>query len=244
MDHTKFLMAYNKIVRQNRESSGIGTLGEKTMHAVLKNYFEPSEERQEIKIGTYFADICTGDKIIEIQTRQFNKLRNKLEVFLQEYEVTIVYPVAMKKWLYWLDKESGEVSKGRLSPKKGTAYEVFKELYRIKGFLKHPNLHIHVMLMEVEEYRYLDGWSKDKKKGASRCDRIPTAILDEAMLFCPDDYRKMVPETVSETFDSRIFAKEAHLNRGGAQLVLNILYEVGAVERIGKNGNAFLYKRA
>ncbi|NLZ80724.1 MAG: hypothetical protein GX913_02820, partial [Clostridiales bacterium] len=84
MDHQRFLEAYEKIAFVNRERDGIGTLSEKTLHAVLKHYFEPKIENQEVKIGSYYADIYTEEGIIEIQTKQFNKLRNKLKAFLPE----------------------------------------------------------------------------------------------------------------------------------------------------------------
>lgn len=141
------------------EKKGIGTLGEKTLHHTLKNYFEPNKEKQEVRIKKYYADIYNEKGIIEIQTQQFYRLRGKLKVFLKEYPVTLVYPVPGKKWLYWLDLESGEISKGRVSPKKGTYYEICKELYRIKEYLGDPNLHLHVLILEIEEYRYLNGWS-------------------------------------------------------------------------------------
>lgn len=242
MDQERFFEAYQKTAFVNRERTGIGTLGEKTVHAVLKHYFEPDVSRQEVKIGSYYADIYNGEEIIEIQSRQFNKLRGKLAVFLKEYPVTVVYPVPGKKWLYWLDKDTGQVSKGRLSPKKGTPYEVFLELYRIKEFLGSPNLRIHVMILEVEEYRYLNGWSRDRKKGSSRFDRIPTRIMEEVRMESTEDYKKLVPEETPEEFDSREFAKAAHIPLKLAQTALNILYDTGAVDRVGKRGNAYLYK--
>ncbi|MBP3543902.1 MAG: hypothetical protein J6J86_06710 [Lachnospiraceae bacterium] len=242
MDHTRFLEAYQKTAYANRERNGIGTLGEKTLHALLKNYFEPDESKQEIRMGSYYADIFTGEQIIEVQTRQFNRLRDKLEVFLEKYPVTVVYPVLGKKWLYWLDKESGEVSPGRVSPRKGSVYEVCAELYKIKQYLKHPNLRVHVLVLEAEEYKYLDGWGKNKKKGASKYDRIPTRIMDELCIESLQDYRQLLPEGLQTEFGTQEFAKAAHISRKLAQVVLNILYDTGAVERVGKQGNAWIYR--
>lgn len=242
MDHTRFLEAYQKTAYANRERNGIGTLGEKTLHALLKNYFEPDEAKQEIRMGSYYADIFTGEQIIEVQTRQFNRLRDKLAVFLEEYPVTVVYPVLGKKWLYWLDKESGEVSPGRVSPRKGSVYEVCVELYRIKQYLKHPNLRVHVLVLEAEEYKYLDGWGKNKKKGASKYDRIPTRIMDELCIESLQDYRQFLPEGLPAEFGTQEFAKSAHISRKLAQVVLNILYDTGTVERVGKQGNAWIYR--
>lgn len=244
MNQLRFLQAYEKTAYANRERNGIGTLGEKTLHALLKNYMEPDEKKQEIRIGTYYADIFDGQQIIEIQTRQFHKMRNKLQVFLKEYPVTVVYPVLGKKWLYWVDKESGEVSSGRVSPKKGSIYEVCAELYQIKEYLRHPNFHLCVLVLEAEEYRYLDGWSKDRKKGATKWDKIPTKLLDEVCMDSLEDYKKLLPDGLSEEFGTQEFAKTAHISRQLAQVALNILFEAGAVERIGKQGHAWQYRKA
>lgn len=242
MNQAIFSEAYQRTAYVNRERQGIGTLGEKTLHALLKNYFEPDRTKHEIRVGTYYADIFDGEQIIEIQTRQFNKLREKLAAFLPDYRVTIVYPVLGRKWLYWLDKESGEVSKGRLSPRKGSVYEVCAELYKIKAYLKNPNLHLRVLVLEAEEYRYLDGWSRDKKKGSSKYDKVPTKLLDELCIESLQDYRRFLPEGLPTEFGTQEFAKAAHISRKLAQVVLNILYDTGTVERVGKQGNAWIYR--
>ena len=93
MDSERFDEMKNKIVCSERESGGIGTLKEKTVHAVLKDYYAADREMQEISLDGYVADIYTGTEIIEIQTANFNRMRNKLERFLPKYPVTIVYPI-------------------------------------------------------------------------------------------------------------------------------------------------------
>ena len=175
IDQRRFETARDKIIGKSRERQGIGTLSEKTMHAVLKNYYAPDEDMHEIPIENYVADIYTGTEIIEIQTRAMNRMRKKLETFLPLYPVTIVYPIPREKWLYWIDEETGEVSQKRKSPKKGNPYQAFIELYKIRPYLSNPNLHLRLALIDMEEYRLLNGWSKDKKKGSERYDRIPTA---------------------------------------------------------------------
>lgn len=160
----RFQAAKDKIIGKNRERNGIGTLSEKTIHAVVKNFYAPDEDMQEIPIGNYVADIYTGKEIIEIQTRNFNTMRPKLKCFLEEYPVTVVYPIPRRKYLSWIDEETGECSPKRKSPLTGSPYMAFPELYKIKMFLQYRNLHFRFLLMDMEEYRLLNGWSKDKKK--------------------------------------------------------------------------------
>ena len=243
MDDVLFQEACEKIIGIKRERNGIGTLSEKTVHAVLKNFYEPDTTRHEIKIGNYVADIFKDEEIIEIQTRNFNTMRRKLDVFLPLYPVTIVYPIAHQKWLYWIDKETGEITNRRKSPKTGTVYEAFFELYKIKSHLTHPNLHLCFPLIDIEEYRFLDGWSKNRKKGSSRCDRIPVALADEIYVHGPHEYCQLIPDELDTGFTSADYAKAAHLSLSMAQTALNVLTYVKAVKRIGKHGNSYLYAK-
>ncbi|MCM1215545.1 MAG: hypothetical protein NC331_08145 [Lachnospiraceae bacterium] len=240
-DKEAFENAKKKIIGVDRQRLGIGTLSEKTVHAILKNYYEPDENRQEIPIENFVADIYADGQIIEIQTRQFNKMREKLKCFLPLYPVTIVYPIPREKWIIWIDEESGELSQKRKSPVKGNPYFVFPELYKIKPFLKEPNLHLRLALMDMEEYKLLNGWSRDKKKGSTRYDRIPVELVEEVEINCPEDYMQFVPYELEDEFTSKEFAKVAHISVSLAQTVLNILYEVGVVTRVGKKGSQYLY---
>lgn len=240
-DREAFENAKKKIIGVDRQRLGIGTLSEKTVHAILKNYYEPDEDKQEIPIENYVADIYSGGEIIEIQTRQFNKMREKLKCFLPMYPVTIVYPIPREKWIIWIDEETGSLSQKRKSPVKGNPYIAFPELYKIKPFLKDPNLRLKLVLLDMEEYKLLNGWSKDKKKGASRFDRIPTELVEEVEINCLKDYMQFVPYELENEFTSKEFAKAAHIPVSLAQNVLNILYHVGVVTRVGKKGQQYLY---
>lgn len=240
-DREAFENARKKIIGVDRQRLGIGTLSEKTVHAILKNYYEPDEDRQEIPIEHYVADIFADGEIIEIQTRQFNKMREKLKCFLPLYPVTIVYPIPKEKWIIWIDEESGELSQKRKSPVKGNPYFVFPELYKIKPFLKDPNLRLKLVLMHVEEYKLLNGWSRDKKKGSTRYDRIPTELVEEIEINCLEDYMQFIPYELEDEFTSKEFAGAAHISVSLAQTVLNILYHVGIVTRVGKKGSQYLY---
>ncbi len=237
-----FLRAKEKIIGNERVRQGIGTLSEKTVHAVLKNTYAPDEDMHEIPIENYVADIYTGTEIIEIQTRQFNKMRNKLSAFLPLYPVTIVYPIPYRKWLIWIDDESGELSQKRKSPVTGTAYMAFPELYKIKPFLTDSNLRFRFVFLDMEEYRLLNGWSRDRKKGSHRYDRIPIELIEEVCVERVEDYMQFVPYELAERFSVKDFAKAAHISKELAGTVVHILNYVGVLERIGKMGNSYLYR--
>jgi len=242
IDQVRFEAARDKIIGKNRTRQGIGTLSEKTMHAVLKNYYAPDEDMHEIPVENYVADIYTGAEIIEIQTRSMDRMRKKLEAFLPLYPVTIVYPIPREKWLYWIDEKTGEVSQKRKSPKKGNPYLAFIELYKIRPFLPNPNLRLRLDLIDMEEYRLLNGWSRDKKKGSERYDRIPTQFFEEVCIDCIRDYMQLIPYELPEQFTVKDFAKYAKIPVRLAGTVLLIFYDLGLVSRIGKNGNSYIYE--
>jgi hypothetical protein len=161
----KFEDARRKVITfESHARHGIGMQKEKTLHSVLKNYFDPDEDHQEIPIsGNYIADIWNGNEIIEIQNGNFYKMRDKLKNFLASYRVRVVYPIPAEKYITWIDPETGLTGKRNRSPKHGSFYEAFRELYRIRPLLADPNLTIHLMLIDMEEYRVQDGWDRSKK---------------------------------------------------------------------------------
>ena len=243
MDKIRFEQAKAKIIGKDRQRLQIGTLSEKTVHAVVKNYYEPDEDKQEIPIEGMYADIFTGNEIIEIQTRSFDQVRKKPVRFLPEYPVTVVLPIPDTKWLIWIDEETGELSTPRKSPKKGSEYSAFKELYKIKPYLKKEGLTIVLLFLDMEEYRLLNGWSKDKKKGSSRYDRIPVQITKEVCFKQSRDYEILLPNTLVGEFTSSEFAKAVKINARQANLVLKILLYMDVVKRTGKRGKAFVYEK-
>lgn len=241
MDVKRFEEVKNHFLTIQRERYGIGTLQEKTVHGILKDYYAPDKDMQEIPINGYVADIYTGEEIIEIQTANFNKMRDKLESFLPEYQVTVVYPIPHIKWLSWIDEETGACSPLRKSPVKGNIYKAFYELYKIKAYLNHPNLRLCFPLLDIEEYRLLNGWSRDKKKGSCRYDRIPIAMADEIKLECVQDYMQLIPYELSEPFTVSEFAKTVKIKKNDAGTVLHILNYLGVIKHCGKRGRAYLY---
>lgn len=242
IDEKLFEEAREKIIGKDRERHGIGTLSEKTIHAVLKNYYAPDEDMHEIPIEGYVADIYTGTEIIEIQTRSFDKMRKKLAAFLPLYPVTIVYPIPHIKWLSWIDEQTGEISAKRKSPKKGNVYQAFKEFYKIRPYLSNENLHFRIALIDMEEYRLLNGWSKDKKKGSERYDRIPVKFMEEICIDRREDYMQLIPYELPEQFTVKDFAKLAKIPANLAGTILLLMTELSIVKRVGKTGKAYLYE--
>lgn len=211
---------------------------------MIKNYFEPRVQLQEVKTGRYVADIYNELGITEIQTRDFYRMREKLEYFLTLGRVTVVYPIPHEKWISWIDLETGTLGKRSKSPKRGRPWQIFHELYGIKYLLRHPNLSICALLIDMDEYRYLDGWSRDKKRGSSRCDRIPLSLHGELYINEPDDYLRFLPDGLDGAFCSRDFSALTGLGSRNVWEALEVLQYVGIIEKKGKKGNAIIYEKS
>lgn len=223
---------------KEREIINIGTLNEKCIHAALKNYYSDTMYDQEIKIGSFYADICGEDGIIEIQTQNFDKLNNKLSAFIGASHVTIVYPYHKKVRHYYIDKKTGElIKKGSIGTHK-IMTDFFIELYRIKSFLNNPNITICIANLSIEKYHYTDADTKIKRK--QRVEVYPTEYLEAIYLETADDYRKFIPTELTEEFTKKDFQKVCKI--GDTSIIIEILEYMGIVHKAGKRGNAFIYR--
>lgn len=231
------------VVGSERSRSGIGTYGEKTVHAVLKNYFEPYSESHEQKIGGFVADIVGENGIIEIQTAGFEKLRKKLEIFLSVSRVTVVYPIPRNKWVIPIDPITGERGKRRKSPVTGVPSDVFPELYKIKTFLSDENFRLCIVMLDVDEYRVPpEKNGKGRRRGYVRYDRIPLDIAEEIYIGGDEGWGYFIPDGLPNEFTSYDLGKLSGVGQSYGSFMLNILSAAGAVERIGKRGKSYLYR--
>ncbi len=244
-DPKRFIETKEAVLASERERNGIGTLGEKSLHLILKSYYEPLTALHEQKLGRYVADILNEDGVIEIQTRSLSAMRKKLEAFLEVTHVTVVHPVVHNKWVTWLDGTTGETTKPRKSPKTGTVYDAFWELGGISDLLLHPNLTICLVMLDMEEVRFLDGWGNGGKRGSSRCDRFPKALLSETFLSGQDAYRALLPDSLPAFFTRRELAAAAHvrMERRGIDSLIRVFKATGVLCEDGTRGREKLFRR-
>lgn len=241
-DVTRFLSKISEY-NENALQSTIGTLNEKILHSVVKNYCDDDPGHQEIELFGFFADVFDGERICEIQTQSFVNLNKKLEVFLENYDVTVVYPCPHIKHIVWVDPDTGEVVKRNKSPKVGFGSEFLYEASGIRKFLGHPRLKFAVMLIDMDEYKLLNGYGNDRKRRANRKELRPTALFDVINIENKADLLKILPESFPYgQFKFKDFEKIMKIKGRKARFSLNTLIEFGAVDILGKEKNAYLYK--
>ncbi len=234
MNQADFLQALQ--IAQSRVRGGIGTLSEKSVHAVLKAAYEPHTENHELSVGGYVADIVGQNGIIEIQTRELWRLKEKLRAFLDVCEVTVVYPVSVTEWICRTDPDTGEMIR-RKSPRHGQAADILPQLYGLREFLKNPGFHLRVVLLETE--RYDIGKPREKRR---KLDRVPLDFLGEIELDHTSDYEQLLFKELPEEFTVQEYSRAAGCRLGDARMALSVLCALGLAEQAGKSGRKNLYR--
>ena len=223
---------------------GIGTLGEKSLHRDLKNLYQPDPTRHEVRVGRLIADAQDPEGgVVEVQTGHFFALKKRLPIYLQAGRVRLVCPVAERKWLCWLDPETGEVLSRRRSPKRGTPLDLSRELVHILPFLREKNLVFSFIMLEVEEYRLQNGWGRDGKRGSTRYERKLLQVIDRRDVSTPEGWASLLP-ALPPVFTAKELQKAARLSPAGASACLRVWQQAGALERRENLGRAYTYRIA
>ena len=246
----------------------IGTLREKRLHAAVKLYLCPdeacherpvtdllrTEEEAPAKARRMVADILRDGHVMEVQTGGFFPLRPKIAWYLTHTpcRVTVVHPIPAVKYLSWIDPADGSIISRSKSPKRGRVRDVAKELYWLSDFIGNPLLSVRILLLEVEEYRLADGWSKDKKRGSNRYERFPTALLGDVTLTTPADYAEYflppalsAPDAEGNTpaFTAAVYAKATGIRGRATYSMIHLLEKLGLVaEQEEKAGRSKTYR--
>lgn len=239
-----FIEARLRVMCDREQDAGIGTLGEKTLHRIVKCMLQPDASCHEVKLCGAFVDVLTEEGVIEVQTRDLYRLVPKLKRLLPDHRVTVVHPIPRSKTVRWIDPKTGEFTAPRKSPKKGSVSDALRELYGIREMLTHENLVVMLLFFDVEDYRTLDGWSRDRKRGSTRAERIPLAYRGEEWLVNDADYKRLYlpPELWHAPFTVKEYAALMHLKERYAYYAISILMARGILAHVGKNGRAFLYQ--
>lgn len=243
INRARFQQICCAVCAEEHSRFNIGTYKEKTLHLVLKQYFEPLCSCHEIPCAGYIADIRNADGITEIQTSGFAPMKSKLEAFLPDFRVTVVYPVAEKKWVTWIDPEIGDMQPRHRSPKKGKPLDAVPEMIFIRDHLKNPNLTVRVAVLEMDEYRMLDGKrSLNRKRGSTRYERMPLDIYRIYDFHSAEDYIRELPMNPGDAFTAKEFAKKCGFRGRRISAAIRVLETVGAIRPDGKQGRANLYR--
>jgi len=225
----------------SEDKPAIGTLNEGSLHSALKNLYMEPEDQLEVPIDGYVVDIWRNaheeNVIIEIQTSSFGSMRKKLESLLQNYKITIVYPIAIETHLAKPGK------KIRKSPKKGSIYNIFNELVSITGMLNHPNLSFDVVLTTVRKIQEYDPKLRRNRGGYRTVNTELKEIHSTQQFNGVEDLMCLLPTDLPKTFTTADIAASARIPRQIAQQMAYCFRKANAIEEIGntKQGKEYKY---
>ncbi len=221
--------------------NGIGTYMEKSLHFLLKRFFDPDPAHHEIEYKGFVADIKNDFGITEIQTANIRSLRKKLAVFLEEDAVRVILPVDARRHVVWIDPDTGEARRGAHATAGQNKYKLAAELLYISDLLCSERLSISIVTLETDDFRLLNGRGKEKKIGAKKLDRIPMKLLDMETLSFPEDLLKFIPDGLPEHFTREDFSKKTRLKGRALWGAMKLLEESGTICRVESEGRAYRY---
>ncbi len=216
--------------------AGFGTLQEKRLHAVVKRYLCEDTDYHEVgvKDTRYVADVRVGDDVYEVQTGSFYPLKAKIAYYLEQTDctVTVVHPIAVERTVSWVDPDAGTVSLPRKVARRGRPEELLPELYPLLPHLSNPRLRFRLLLLSVQDFRLLNGWSRDRKRGSVRYDRIPVDLLEDVCFSRPEHYRRFLPPSLPSPFTVPDFSRTTKLRGRNAYSAVRALAALGVIRQM------------
>ena len=233
--------------RHVQGTAGFGTLREKRLHAVVKSYLCGNADYHEVGVldTRYVADIRLGNEIYEVQTGSFYPLKAKIAYYLTHTDcsVTVVHPLAVSRTVSWVDPRDGSVTPPRKVAYRSRPEELLPELYPLLPHLSSPRLSFRLLLLSVEDYRLLDGWSADRKRGSRRYERVPVDLLDDLSFASPSDYLRFLPADLPSPFTVSAFSKATRIRGRDAYSAVRVLAALGLLRQTDPIGRAMAFER-
>lgn len=223
--------------------ANIGSLNEKSLHADLKRWYAQPGDLIEVLVDGYVIDIIRGDLLIEIQTRNFSALKQKLARLTAQHPVQLVYPIAQERWIVKLAGDAQGILSRRKSPRHGAFTDLFKELVSFPQLLAQPNFSLEALLIREEERRIYDGKRAWRRKGWVTHERRLIEVVERRRFDTPADLAALLPSDLAGPFTTADLATALGQPRRLAGQMVYCLHKVGVLGRVGKQGRAMLYER-
>ena len=211
------------------------------LHSALKDSYVKQGAAEEVLVDGYWIDVVQGDLLIEIQTRNFSAIRNKLRDLVERHSVRLVHPIALEKWIVRLPVEGQTQPSRRKSPRRGRLEHVFTELVRLPDLMEHPNFSLEVLLIREEEIRIADGKGSWRRDGVSIINRRLLEIVERRLFSDPSDLRRLLPEDLDLPFTNRHLAQKLTISPRLATRMSYCLRTMHILKVAGKQKRSYLY---
>ena len=146
------------------------------------------------------------------------------------------------KCIVHIDK-SGKVASRRKSPRKGRLTDLFRELVRVPELIKGVNFSLEVLLIDEEEIRIDDGRGSWRRKGTSIKDRKLIGVNKRILFENRENFLKLLPEELHETFTNKELARSKKVPVRTAQQITYCFRRSGMIRAIEKRGKELVFQR-
>jgi hypothetical protein len=219
----------------------IGTEKESSLHHSLKFRYAGEDGRTEIEKDGYVCDALTQNGcLVEVQTGSFGPLKEKARNLAAAAPLMIIHPIVLSKQIE-LYSNTGELLYRRKSPRKGSIYDLFKNLVYAPELPLVKDLTVELALVDISEKRIQDGYGSWRRKGVSIADRSLLAYHSSIPLLSSRDYALFLPYTEKDSFTVRDLSNKALISENLARKCLYVLCRLGLTVPIKKKGRAWLY---
>ena len=116
-------------------------------------------------------------------------------------------------------------------------------LRSLSPYLGDPRFSVLFPLLELDEYRLLDGGGKSRKLRSHRYELIPLSLVDAVRLTAAEDYLSYFPSELPDQFTAKVFQKHTHLRGYALYDAIGVFEALGAVRRVGKEGRSTLFEK-
>jgi hypothetical protein len=213
------------------------------------------EVRVELDGKPFVVDVLRDGVVYEVQTHKIRSIRPKLLAFLDDWPVVVVYPVARNTLIIYHEGDPPVEDRRRMSPKHSTALDAFVEATALAKLLQHPNLSLEIPLVSVEEMRVRtpdDAESERRRRLRRRrwrrrewttVGRRMVELHETVRLDTESDGLELLPESLPESFTSRMLSEAAKLPVHRAQAVAYTLHGAGSLVRTHRTKEGYWYSR-
>jgi hypothetical protein len=194
--------------------------------------------------GKFRVDVVRGDRLIEIQHGPLGAIRDKVRELLEHHYVLVVKPIVVCKYLVKQTRPGGEILQRRRSPKRGRLLDIFDDLIRFTRVFPHRRLTLEVALVDIEEYRYPGHGRRRRWRRTDQQteDQKLLAIHETHRFRTASDLLRLIQPVPSSPFHTGDLAAALGIARWRAQRIAYCLHRMGAIQQVGKLGNARLYR--
>ena len=199
------------------------TYNESSLHHTLKLFYaEKYEGKTEVDLDGHVYDIVTiNNDVIEIQTKTLSALYNKtVDAIAKGHNVKIVHPIPIKTLIKLYDENQNLIKESR-SSKKGSLYDIFREVTKLYPVLLDRHFSLEIVEINMTEKRIQTSEPVQSKNGRRRfkknwikTDKLLEEIIETKTFNKKTDYIKLLPKSLPEVFcanDLKISLKKEKL---------------------------------